>query len=91
MKIKNKTLENIGVVSLIGSAIGLLVISPITTFGFAYLGGLILNFFVGDSLVKGLNILFNTTRFTTEYIPIICGTLAIIGKYFKSTQTNNEK
>ena len=81
--------QNVGVASLITGAIGLLVLSPVITFGFAYLGGLILNCFVGNSIVKGINILFNTTRFEREYIPLICGTLATIGKYFKSTQTNN--
>lgn len=88
---KNNTLENIGVASLITGTVGLLVLSPVITFGFAYLGGLILKFFVGNSVVRGLNILFNTTRFKVEYIPVICGTLATIGKYFKSTQTNNNK
>ena len=49
---------------------------------FAYIGGCILKFFVGDALVNGLNIIFNTTRFTKPMIPVICAT---IGKYFKTT------
>lgn len=52
---------------------------------FAYIGGCILKFFVGDVLVNGLNIIFNTTRFTKPMIPVICATIATIAKYFKTT------
>ena len=55
------------------------------SFMFAYIGGCILKFFVGDALVNGLNIIFNTTRFTKPMIPVICATIATIGKYFKTT------
>lgn len=86
---KNSALENVGAVSVIVGFIGLLVFSPILTFGFAYLGGLILQWIVGDAVTNGLNLMFDTTRFTPDLIPIVCATLATIGKYFKSTQTNN--
>lgn len=36
---KNSTLESVGGISLIAGFIGLLVFSPVLTFGFAYLGG----------------------------------------------------
>ena len=85
------TLQGIGIFSIFTGFIGLLVFSPVITFGFAYLGGLILQWCVGDSLVNGLNILFNTTRFIPHFIPLYCATLATIGKYFKSSQTNNNK
>ncbi len=88
---KKDTLENIGIVTVIGGYVGLLVFSPILVFGFAYLGGIILKMFVGDLIVNGMNLIFNTTRFTTELIPVACATLATIGKYFKSTNINNNK
>lgn len=88
---KDKTLENIGVGTVIGGFIGLLVFSPILTFGFAYVGGLILKIFVGDLTGHGLNLLFGTNRFSPNDIPLICAILATIGKYFKSSQTNNNK
>lgn len=84
-------LEKAGVGSIIIGFIGLLVFSPVLVFGFAYLGGLILKWIVGDSITYGFNVVFNTTRFTPDLIPIICATLATIGKYFKATQTNNNK
>ena len=83
--------EIAGCTTAIIGFIALLVFSPVLTFGFAYLGGMILNWIVGAKLVAGLNLMFNTTRFTRDLIPLACATLATIGRYFKSTQTNNNK
>ena len=88
---KSSGLEMVGIMTLIVGFIGLLVFSPIIVFGFAYLGGMILNAFVGELIVDGLNLIFNTTRFTTDLVPLTCATLATIGKYFKSSNTNNDK
>ena len=90
---KNSNLEKVGIVSIVSGVvvtfIGLLVFAPVITFGFAYLGGMILDWIVGDKLVNGLNLMFDTTRFTRDLIPLTCATLATIGRYFKSSQTNN--
>ena len=90
---KNSKLETVGIVSIVSGVIvtfiGLLVFAPVITFGFAYLGGMILNWIVGEKLVNGLNLMFDTTRFTRDLIPLTCATLATIGRYFKSSQTNN--
>ena len=64
MNRNNNTLEGIGAFTVILLAIFTLVISPALSFMFAHIGGCILKFFVGDALVNGLNIIFNTTRFT---------------------------
>lgn len=40
---------------------------------------------VGVAVATGLNTLFETTRFTPDIIPIVCGTLAVIGNFFKTT------
>lgn len=88
---KNETLQNVGIASIIAGFIGLLVLSPILTFGFAYIGGMIIKFFAGNLAANGLNILFGTTRFSANDIPVICAILATIGKYFKSSQTNNKE
>ena len=88
---KNNGLETVEVVTIVFGFIGLLVISPVLTFGFAYLGGMILNLFVGDAITHGLNVIFDTTRFTNDLIPLTCATLATIGKYFKSSNSNNNK
>lgn len=70
MNRKDNTLEGIGAFTVIILAIFTLVISPALSFMFAYIGGCILKFFVGDALVNGLNIIFNTTRFTKPMIPV---------------------
>ena len=90
---KKSNVEIVGVVSIIGGVIMLLVFSPVLTFMLAYLGGVILDWVVGAKLVNGLNLMFDTTRFTRELIPLTCATLATIGRYFKSSQynTNNNK
>lgn len=68
-----------------------LVFSPILTFGFGYLGGMILDWIVGAKLVEGLNLMFDTTRFTRDLIPLTCATLATIGRYFRARQTNTNE
>ena len=85
------SLETAGIITIIAGVIALLVFSPVLTFGFAYVGGMLLDYFAGEKLVAGLNLMFNTTRFTRDLIPLSCATLATIGRYFKSSQTNNNK
>lgn len=60
------------------------IIDPVLTFWVNYFGGWILALFVGDIIVDGLNAVFNTTRFTPEFIPLMCATIAVVGEYFKS-------
>lgn len=88
---KKDSLEVVGCVSLVLGFIGLLVFLPVITFLFAYLGGMILDWIVGAKLVSGLNLMFDTTRFTRDLIPLTCATLATIGRYFKTSVTNNNK
>lgn len=67
----------------------LLVFAPVLTFVFAYIGGMLLDWMVGEKLVNGLNLMFDTTRFTRDLIPLTCATLATIGRYFKSSMSNS--
>lgn len=85
LHMNDKILKNIGVGTVLIIAALTLIISPVLTFACAYIGGMIINFFVGAGLIKGLNLMFNTTRFTRDMIPLTCATLATIGKYFKSS------
>lgn len=79
------------------SCIGLIVVSiitallwPIITYLCGFVTGMILDLIVGDSLISGLNLLFNTTRFSNEMIPFICGALAVIGSFFKGSVSIKE-
>lgn len=84
-------MKGLGWLTALVGIIGLLVFSPVITFGFAWMGGWILKVCVGTAIADGMNLMFNTTRFTPDFIPLACATLATIGKYFKSSQTNNNK
>lgn len=88
---KNSGLETVGIVSIVTGFVALLVFSPVLTFLCAYVGGMLLDWIVGAKLVDGLNLMFDTTRFTRDLIPLACATLATIGRYFKASQTNNNK
>lgn len=88
ISLKDK-LETVGVLTIIVGLIGLLVFSPVITFGLAWVGGVLLKMCVGDTIAAGMNLMFDTTRFTPDFIPLACATLATIGRYFKSSQTNN--
>ncbi len=84
-------LKAAGIVSAIVGFIALLVFSPVLTFFCGYVGGMLLDWIVGAKLVDGLNLMFDTTRFTRDLIPLTCATLATIGKYFKASQSNTNK
>ena len=88
---KTSGLEKAGIASIIIGLIGLLVFSPVLTFLCAYVGGMLLDWIVGAKLVDGLNLMFDTTRFTRDLIPLTCATLATIGRYFKASQFNTNK
>lgn len=83
--------DNVGtVVGAIIVVIILCIIEPIIIFGAGWFGGWILMKIVGGAVVTGLNTLFGTTRFTPDLIPVVCGTLAVIGSFFKTTVNNSK-
>ena len=84
-------LETVGIISIIAGFIALFIFSPVLTFLCAYVGGMLLDWIVGAKLVDGLNLMFDTTRFTRDLIPLTCATLATIGRYFKASQSNTNK
>jgi hypothetical protein len=71
-------------------AIIIAIISPAIIFWAGYFGGWILMNLVGERISDGLNLLFNTTRFTRELIPLTCGILTVVGGYFKSTSLESK-
>ena len=79
-----------GYIGVIIGIIVLCIVEPIIIFGAGWFGGWILMKIVGGAVVTGLNTLFGTTRFTPDIIPVVCGTLAVIGSYFKTTVNNSK-
>lgn len=73
------------------TAIVVVILNPFIYFGCGWLDGWLLKFFIGDTVANALNIVFNTTRFTPESLPIVCGALAIVGSFFKNTYSSSSK
>ena len=67
----------------------LCIFEPVLYFGLAYFGGWILKMCIGSTVANGLNLMFDTTRFTPDIIPLACGTLATIGSFFKTRVSSN--
>lgn len=67
------------------STIIAMFIAPILIFLVGIVSGFILKWIVGGFVVDGLNLVFNTTRFSADKLPIVCGALAVIGSFFKTT------
>jgi len=63
----------------------------IIRFGLGFVGAWLLSFIFGEQVISGLNNLLDTSRFTVEALPVLGGTLAWLGGYFKSININNEK
>ena len=69
----------------------LVIVEPVLYYFFGWLTGVILQWLIGDTIINGMNYLFNTARFTTDMLPTICGTLGVIGSFFKSTASSSSK
>ena len=72
------------------AAIALVILTPVLYYFCGWIAGHILKFFMGDTIVYGMNYLFNTTRFTKDMLPTICGTLGVIGSFFKNTSSSKD-
>lgn len=65
----------------------LLIFDPVLSYFCGWLTGVLLQWWIGDTVINGMNYLFNTDRFTVDMLPTICGTLGVIGSFFKSSST----
>lgn len=83
--------ETAGCLTWIITLVLLVILGPVLNYFFGWLTGVILQWLIGDTVINGMNYLFNTTRFTTDMLPTICGTLGVIGSFFKSTVSSSSK
>ena len=65
----------------------LLIFSPVLSYFCGWITGLLLQMWIGDTVINGMNYLFNTNRFTVDMLPTICGTLGVVGSFFRSTSS----
>ena len=75
--------EFMTVVGAIAVVAILLLIMPFINFWLAYFGGWLAKIIIGGKLAAALNLLFNTTYFTAEMLPMMAGALGWIGSFFK--------
>lgn len=68
----------------------IMIIEPVLYYFCGWITGHILKFFIGNTITNGLNYLFSTAKFTPEMLPITCGTLGVIGSFFKNSYSSKE-
>ena len=78
--------ETAGCLASVLALIVAIIICPVLYYFFGWVTEHILKFFIGNIVINGMNYLFNTTRFTTDMLLTICGTLGVIGSFFKSAK-----
>lgn len=83
--------ETVGCLTSVLALIVAIIICPLLYYFFGWVTGHILKFFIGNIVVDGMNYLFNATRFTTDMLPTICGTLGVIGSFFRSSMSSSKK
>lgn len=83
--------EFVGCFTIILLAIAAVIFGPVLYYFGGWITGHLLSWFIGDTIINGLNYLFNTTRFTVDTLPMLCGTLGVIGSFFKSYNYNSKK
>lgn len=84
----DKFLQGVGWVIVVGLCF--MLITPLMIM-LGWFTGVLIKFFCGDIIATGMNLLFNTKRFTPEIIPYITATLSALHGYFvtRTTVTNN--
>ena len=85
-------MENIfKIIGGIVAIIGVILILPFISFWLSYFGGWLTKITIGNTLVKALNILFNTSYFRAEMLPLMAGALGWIGGFFKTVYSVKNK
>lgn len=82
--------SDLGCLGMIIVAIIFIIVEPALYYFFGWITGHLLNWLIGDKIVNGMNYVFETTRFTREMLPVTCGTIGVIGSFFKSYNYNSK-
>lgn len=81
--------EAMGCTTALLTLIAMVIISPTLYYFCGWITGHILKWLMGDTVINGMNYVFNTTRFTTNMLPTICGTFGVVGSFFKGRSSSN--
>lgn len=82
--------NNAGCFTAVILLIVVLIFGPVFSYFCGWITGLLLQMWIGDTVINGMNYLFNTTRFTVDMLPTICGTLGVVGSFFKRNYTSSK-
>lgn len=88
----NKNDDAIAVLGCFGAIILfiiLILVSPFIGFCSGWVIGWIIKITFGNTMIKGLGLL--GLNITKDSLPLVCGTLGVIGSFFKSRITNCKK
>lgn len=69
-------------------AIGIVIISPFLNFCVGWIVGFLIKLIFGATFIEGLSMI--NINITSESIPLLCGTLAVIGSFFKSSYNKTD-
>ena len=75
----------VGLIFISFLSIAVTIFSPVIAFGISYFIGWIMSLCIGGVVANGLNMIFATDRFTPEVIPLFCGTMGLIGSFFRKS------
>lgn len=82
------TVVALGCFGVIALAILLILVFPFIGFCCGWITGWIIKVTFGDTMIQGLGLLgFNIAK---ESLPLMCGTLGVIGSFFKNTTVNRK-
>lgn len=76
--------------SVIGILVGVIIfiiILPFLCFWLGYFDGWLAKILIGNVLTNGLNTMFHVDYFNKDMLPLMGGTLAWIGSFFKSVSS----
>lgn len=72
------------------AVLAMFVIYPAIIVLFGWLGGFLVELFLGSRPTEWMNLMFNTDRFVEGDLPKVTAVLAIIGSYFRSVNRSKE-
>lgn len=85
----DNTTVALGCFGVIVLAILLILASPFIGFCCGWVTGWIIKVTFGDTMIQGLGLL--GLNIAKESLPLVCGTLGVVGSFFKSTTINRKK
>jgi ribose/xylose/arabinose/galactoside ABC-type transport system permease subunit len=85
----NDTVEALSCFGLIMLVVAVLIFSPFISFICGWITGWLIKITFGDTFIQDLSML--GLSFNKEALPLFCGTLGVIGSFFRHTAVKKNK